>query len=585
MGFGKTNVSGGNNDEKLQAHLSDKGNPHGVTAEQIGAVPISHGFLGNATSDLNTATEPGHYLWIDNAGDFGIAGHMYDLYVSNQKFGENPAIVQRMTRVYCGVDIAATFERAYYYANGVDNQAVHWTDWKRLATTDNLCNPNLLDNWYFGNPVDQRGGYVVPPGVAYGGASSGTTTKYYPVKSTYIYNDVKYAVFDVDGSERNVPFYACVRGYTGNTDEVMYTIDRWRVENNIVVTLESDGLSIENIGVIAGQFNQELPPNFAPEGSLVCISAMVKSVSGDARLLFSQSSTPFGHPVDFISLQPGFFSGSGNLMDGNHKFVVYLGAGAKVKLTVVKLELGPTQTLAHKEGERWVLNEVPNYGEQLLRCCMSMADPSDGYANNKRTPGVLGAVNRAGDTMTGALGVNNNLALLSGYTDSSSTLAQLQAVKDNLNSALLQLERPLDDKTWPNVALYQRVNGGDYTLIGRIIHTGNIENYAAKIATGTYTGDGNASMSITLPFTPKAVYVCPSHGGTLWIPEGSGNGTTYTYGGLAVTGQNAVTWRGGHDVVAIQTGGFTAYYAHYSNEFMYAAANMNGQKYNYIAFG
>lgn len=191
----------------------------------------------------------------------------------------------------------------------------------------------------------------------------------------------------------------------------------------------------------------------------------------------------------------------------------------------------------------------------------------------------------SGGTMTGALGVNNNLAILSGYTDSASTLAQLQAVKDNLNSALLQLERPLDDKTWPNVALYQRVNGGDYTLIGSIIHTGNIENYAAKIATGTYTGDGNASMSITLPFTPKAVYVCPSHGGTLWIPEGSGNGTTYTYGVLAVTGQNAVTWRGGHDVVAIQTGGFTAYYAHYSNEFMYAAANMNGQKYNYIAFG
>ena len=28
-------------------------------------------------------------------------------------------------------------------------------------------NPNLLDNPYFGNPVDQRGGYVVPPGETY----------------------------------------------------------------------------------------------------------------------------------------------------------------------------------------------------------------------------------------------------------------------------------------------------------------------------------------------------------------------------------------------------------------------------------
>ena len=30
-----------------------------------------------------------------------------------------------------------------------------------------ISNPNLLDNWYFGNPVDQRGGYVVPPGETY----------------------------------------------------------------------------------------------------------------------------------------------------------------------------------------------------------------------------------------------------------------------------------------------------------------------------------------------------------------------------------------------------------------------------------
>lgn len=53
----------------------------------------------------------------------------------------------------------------------------------------------------------------------------------------------------------------------------------------------------------------------------------------------------------------------------------------------------------------------------------------------------------SGGTMTGALGVNNNLAILSGYTDSASTLAQLQAVKDNQNSAILQLERPLDNQT------------------------------------------------------------------------------------------------------------------------------------------
>lgn len=33
-----------------------------------------------------------------------------------------------------------------------------------------------------------------------------------------------------------------------------------------------------------------------------------------------------------------------------------------------KLELGPTQTLAHREGDKWALNEVPEYGDQLRRC-------------------------------------------------------------------------------------------------------------------------------------------------------------------------------------------------------------------------
>lgn len=101
----------------------------------------------------------------------------------------------------------------------------------------------------------------------------------------------------------------------------------------------------------------------------------------------------------------------------------------------------------------------------------------------------------SGGTMTGSLGVNNNLVLLSGYTDSFSTLAQLQAIKDNQNSALLQLERPLDNQTWPNVALYQRVNGGDYTRIGNFIHTGNIGSQTVnKAKYASITTPGTASL-------------------------------------------------------------------------------------------
>lgn len=52
----------------------------------------------------------------------------------------------------------------------------------------------------------------------------------------------------------------------------------------------------------------------------------------------------------------GFFASS----------VAWLNAGETI--LAAKLELGSTQTLAHQEGNKWVLNEIPDYGEQLRRC-------------------------------------------------------------------------------------------------------------------------------------------------------------------------------------------------------------------------
>ena len=42
---------------------------------------------------------------------------------------------------------------------------------------------------------------------------------------------------------------------------------------------------------------------------------------------------------------------------------------AVIKLIAAKLELGPIQTLAHKEGDTWVLNDPPpNYALELAKC-------------------------------------------------------------------------------------------------------------------------------------------------------------------------------------------------------------------------
>ena len=39
-----------------------------------------------------------------------------------------------------------------------------------------------------------------------------------------------------------------------------------------------------------------------------------------------------------------------------------------VDMVAAKLEFGSSQTLAHKEGSKWVLNEIPDYATELAKC-------------------------------------------------------------------------------------------------------------------------------------------------------------------------------------------------------------------------
>ena len=67
MGQGFVNVSGGGgSEEKLTAHLGDKNNPHGVTAEQVGAMPLVPVQINDTDNVLNLA--PGRY-WYEGSSD------------------------------------------------------------------------------------------------------------------------------------------------------------------------------------------------------------------------------------------------------------------------------------------------------------------------------------------------------------------------------------------------------------------------------------------------------------------------------------------------------------------------------------
>lgn len=159
--------------------------------------------------------------------------------------------------------------------------------------------PNLLDNWYFGNPVKQRG------------QTSWT-----------------------------------------NPSDWQYSIDRWQITPSSVIALVDGGITI------TADFHQGLEKDRLEFGRTYTFSVL----SSDGRLgkhTFVLTSDPdinvnfgFGYFVCYLSRDSVWFR-------------IY-GDGSTYK--AAKLELGPTQTLAHREGDKWVLNEVPDYGEQLRRC-------------------------------------------------------------------------------------------------------------------------------------------------------------------------------------------------------------------------
>ena len=90
---------------------------------------------------------------------------------------------------------------------------------------------------------------------------------------------------------------------------------------------------------------------------------------------------------------------------------------------------------------------------------------------------------------------------------------------------------------------------------------------------GTYTGNGAASRTISLGFTPKAVYTCTRSG-----LAGALTGSYYTYGGLAFPG-NPVKCYNNTAAVEVVEGGFTV---RQTND--YDRVNYNGTVYHYIAF-
>ena len=167
---------------------------------------------------------------------------------------------------------------------------------------------NLLDNWYFINPVNQRG-LTTYPGAF--GAS--------------------------------------------------YTIDRW-MNGLTPVTVESGGLTLT---VPAGQWGGI--GQRCEKRKFAGMQMTASALMSDGSLITGTALIPDSGVADFILTSNYYFNYSNQ--DANYDHVGFQFRNVSCyTIVAVKLEVGDHQTLAIKDGSTWKLREIPSFYEQLTRC-------------------------------------------------------------------------------------------------------------------------------------------------------------------------------------------------------------------------
>lgn len=172
-------------------------------------------------------------------------------------------------------------------------------------------NPNMLDNWYFVDPIIQRG----------------------------------------------------EKEYAGSG----YTIDRWKAVNDLKVTVKDDNVALLNNATNTSGFLQpfEFP---LKETTTFTLSILVADKVNQVRLCLNDTSFYTHSYVDVDGA--GLYSCTGTVSTGKTLMPeIVLFGKASVSILAIKLELGSVQTLAHKENDKWVLNDPPpDPALELAKC-------------------------------------------------------------------------------------------------------------------------------------------------------------------------------------------------------------------------
>lgn len=189
--------------------------------------------------------------------------------------------------------------------------------------------PNLLDNWYFIRGVAQTG----------------------------------VASFPINQRGQN--------SYSG----ARYGIDRWVCGNvGSIVALGYNNYIVIKSSVSGGQnlFLQYFENKEMFAGKTVTISAIINGTLVSSTISVPADSSTWGSTIGDGSSAVGGCAVYLRYLSSKLCFVFYTTsnyvANTNILIQAAKIEIGDTQTLAHQVGNTWVLNEIPNYSDQLTRC-------------------------------------------------------------------------------------------------------------------------------------------------------------------------------------------------------------------------
>ena len=244
-----------------------------------------------------------------------------------------------------------------------ENIAVSATDSTPISgAVKYRTNPNLLDNWFFGRPVNQKGGYYIPQGaIIYSDSSLSESSKIGPAAyACMVVEKTSTYVKAQDAKASSSYYYAAVSAAIPGYCVAGYTVDRWKLDIGEAATLEDGCICLKKSGTYWGEYFDDFDQfiGMTLTGSVLLSDGTLRTGSFVYNGLLNQGQI-------FFSSELGFYIQrlSDSLTQCEINSLV-----DNVKIKAAKLELGSAQTLAHKENGVWVLNETPDFGKQLARC-------------------------------------------------------------------------------------------------------------------------------------------------------------------------------------------------------------------------